>query len=60
MDEVERVERLVREKLRQAVERGRERCGPLYVGVCLKCGQRVPAPERWCDGYCHRGWVARK
>lgn len=60
LDDTERVEYMIRSRLRQTVERVRERCGPLYAGVCLECGQCLPAPRRWCDNACRSGWAIRK
>lgn len=56
VDEVERVEELIRKQLRLNVEQFRTREGSLYVGLCLNCGVRLPSPMRWCSHFCREGW----
>jgi len=54
------VEHLVRMRLRMTVEQARLRNGPLFVGLCLSCGLRLPSPERWCGPGCRNRWLRRR
>lgn len=57
MDDADRAEELIRETLRNTIERARSRNGPLYAGVCLNCGEAVAMPRRWCDKACRDDWA---
>jgi hypothetical protein len=30
--------------------------GPQHTGHCHYCGDKVPAPMRWCDAACRDAW----
>jgi hypothetical protein len=38
----------------------RKPAGPPATGVCLYCGEPLPAGRRWCDAACRDDWQARK
>ena len=39
-----------------ALVTSRKAAGPTPTGRCLYCGERLPAPMRWCDADCRNEW----
>lgn len=45
------------EELRRVIaQRTRRPDGPQATGICLFCGEPLPAGQRWCDADCRDDW----
>lgn len=55
MDDFDRASEF--EELRRCLAQGyRKPAGPAPNGVCLFCGEALPAGARWCNKECREDW----